>query len=84
MNLTQQMWDMMSNAEKLQYLNDGPFEVRKQHGIDGRSKVGEARVLTSYAVVMNGVTLNVAYSLSAALRATANYLESLEPENTAG
>jgi hypothetical protein len=79
MNLTQQMWDMMQPEEKLQYLGDGSFEVRKQHGVDGRSKVGAARVITQYQIVMNGVTLAVDLRLSAALRTTANFLESLEP-----
>lgn len=78
MKLTQQNWDAMSNAERLEYLNSGGLEVRKQHGIDGRAKVGEAQVLTSYSVIMNGVTLGVNRSLPAALRTTAEYLETLE------
>ena len=78
MKLTQQQWDAKTPVEKLHFLTEGATELRKQHAVNGKAKVGEAMVMTLYSVVMNGVTLGENRSASVAFKDTAEFLKSLE------
>lgn len=80
MKLTQKQWDSKTAVEKLQFLTEGRTDLRQQHAVDGRAKVGEAKVLTLYSVVMGGVTLGESRSVAAAFKDTADFLKSLEDE----
>ena len=76
--MNQKDWNAKSDKEKLAHLFVGETKITKQQAIDGRSKVGVAKVFTVYSVVMSGVTLGQSSSLQKAMRDTAAFLGSLE------
>lgn len=72
-------WNNLSFTEKYQELMSGSMQIEKQAGIDGNSKVGDAKVTTYYRVRIDNVFLNAwDSSLVTALREAATALEGLE------
>lgn len=78
--MNQSQWNSMSAKDKRSHLMVGTAKIEKQQGVDGRSKVGEAKVITMYSVTLSGVTLGQSSSMSKALRDTAEFLEALDIE----
>ena len=76
--MNQSQWNAMTAKDKRSHLMNGAARIEKQQGIDGRSKVGEAKVITMYSVTLSGVTLGQSTSLPEALRDTADFLEQLD------
>ena len=79
--MSQAMWNTMSESEKLKHLRAGKVEIVTTNGLNPNAKVNDPdsdKVITHYAVVMNGVTLGNGTDLVNALRVTADFLEELE------